>query len=192
MEGDNKVLQHSLERAARDRVSGDPLPGPLAQAFLEGDIQAGGLAIRPFVASDWVILRGLESPIIRLIEELAQNPKEDPKITISDEEKFEIIYQFTRPAKECRALLKRGKDLFRETATDFVDERKLNLVQMQECLNAAMEQIRRSWETTLKYQSDQGKGDGTKDFPQATPPTALGGGSNILAVLCEPSEASPQ
>lgn len=176
MEGDKVLIAHGLERAALDRVSGDPLPGPLAQAFCDADIVAGGIPIRKVVPSDWIILRGLNSPIIRLIEELRQNPNEDPKLTVSDEEHFEIIYQFTRPAKEGRQLLKQGKEVFRDKAVEWVDAQMLNPVQIQQAVAAVMEQIRRSWETALKYTQEQGKGEGTVDFKQATLQTASAGG----------------
>src|SRR5262245_1753898 len=154
MEGDNKVLQHGLERAALDRVSGDPLPGPLAQAFSNTEITIAGVTVRKVVASDWIILRELNSPVIRLIQELRQNPNDDPKVEVKDEENFEIVYQFTHTAKECRALLRHGKEYFREKALEFVDEKEFNPIQVQDIVAAAMEQIRRSWETALKYHAE--------------------------------------
>lgn len=178
MEGD-KILHHALERAALDRVSGDPLPGPLATAFCDTDIVAGGLHVRKVVPSDWIVLRTINSPILRLIEELRMNPKVDPKIEVTDEEHAEVVFQFTRTAKECRTILKQGKEHFRERAIEFMDAQDLHAVKVAEVVAAVMEQIRRSWETALHYQQEKEKD--TKDFKETTPRTASGGGSNMLA-----------
>jgi hypothetical protein len=107
------------------------------------------------------------------------NPKAEPKIDVSDEEHAEVVFQFTRSAKECRTILKKGKDYFREQAIEYMDTIDLHVAKTADAVAAVMEQIRRSWETALKYQAEKEKG--TVDFKEATHQMASVGGSNTLA-----------
>jgi hypothetical protein len=187
MEGD-KSLQFALEQKALQRVSGDPLPGALAEAFIEGPIAAGGQQIRKLVLSDWLILKTLKSSLIDFIEEIRQDPTKVPNTTLDDTQSIALCYQFTRPAKECRALLRKGVDTFNEAAVEWGDIQSFTAVHVNEMVQAVIEQVRRSWLTSLKYAAS--KENSSIDFNGAINQTALDGGLTTLAGSCVPSEAS--
>lgn len=149
---DTRLLDSALKIEAAKRANGDPLPGPLEAALDPESIVVGEIKVRPVVPGDWIILKKLDSPLYRLqIEE----KKDD--VTISEEESVEIIYQFTRPPKEVRQVLTQGRQYFRETALDTISD-KFSISQMLEVSRAVNEQLRRYYETIIKYgQAEEGK-----------------------------------
>lgn len=79
-------------------------------------IQVGPFTVRPYVPFDMVVLRKLDSPLIRQMREMSK-PEADRKPThFDDEEEFVLIYQFITPLPEVRKLIAKGPDVFREKA----------------------------------------------------------------------------
>lgn len=142
---------HILENEAAKRANADPLPGPAGDAFAKnGPIEVGPHVVREVVASDWKVLKALDSPIIKMIMEMRQNPNSNVEIDVTDDEEFQIAFQFTRPPKVVREAMAKGKEAFTETAVleigDKIDSPTIKLIQA-----AVMEQIRRSWITAVSY-----------------------------------------
>ncbi len=181
--GEEKVLRHNLITAATSRANGDPLPGPLAAAFCEGAIRIGssGLLVRKVVANDWVIFKKVNSPMLRLIEELNQAAgKLDhpaPDVAMTDEEEFELCYQFTRPISEVRSVLNQGLEKFKNAALVSIGDLHSDIV-VKLITAAIVEQIKRAWQTANQYAGEM-KEDGEVTFFRDTNPepgTASAGG----------------
>jgi len=82
-----------------------------------------------------------------------QKPEETrEEIEFSDEEQWEMCWQFTHSPKECRALLAKGREAFRETASEMADT--ISMPQMPMIIKAIVKQIYASFETSIKYSGD--------------------------------------
>lgn len=85
-------------------ASAEPLPGPLADAFAGLPEAVAGLRVRPMVHFDFVLLKIIKSP---LLEHLARQAGTKGKVSTgwSDEQGWEMVWQFTRPPEEVHAWL---------------------------------------------------------------------------------------
>ncbi len=178
----NRAKEHWLRAEATKRAGADPLPGPAGDAFgKHGAIPIGssGISVRRVVASDWQILKSLDSPIIKMLLELRQNPTTTAEIPIETEEEWELAFQFTRPVAAVREALAQGRDKFREQARgevgDTLDESVVSLIRI-----AVLEQIRRSWSTAVSYRQEMEEKGEVHFFPVAeeNPKMASAGGSS--------------
>jgi len=101
-----------------DPISTPPPP----DAFQNADAVKAGLQLHPYSVSHTILLRKLEasseyrSPLMLLLKEAAKPQAERSEIIPSTEEIAETIFLFTRPAKDCRAALRLGRESFREEA----------------------------------------------------------------------------
>ena len=149
----DKLRETQLTEDAQKRAAADPLPGSLAEAFLSDAIQVGdNLYVRRVVASDWRIIKALDSPLYRQMLEYQKPEETREEIEFSDEEQWEMCWQFTHSPKECRALLAKGRDAFRETASEMADT--ISMPQMPMIIKAIVKQIYASFETSIKYSGD--------------------------------------
>ena len=150
-----RLAEAGVEQMARARAAADPLPGALSDAFLKDSIKiADGVWVRRVVASDWKILKALDSPIFRQMLEF-QKPEDAREETVfSDEEQWEMCWQFTHTPKENRELIAQGRKAYAETAETWADSAELS--QMPLIIDAITKQLIRSFQTSLQY------GDGLK------------------------------
>jgi len=170
----DRLKQHFYRTEATKRANADPLPGPAGDAFaLHGEIAVGPHSVRRVVASDWKILKALDSPIVRMLLELRQNPSSVAEVSVSAEEDWEIAYQFTRPIAESKSLIAKGRDEYRKVAEceigDQIDEPTINVIRA-----AVLEQIRRSFLSAISYQQKIDNGGETTFFPGAGATPATG------------------
>ncbi len=107
-----------LQIQANKRALGDPLPGPLANAFCTGPLSIGGRTIRKVVPSIFVALKAIDSPLIGMIQDVVQGGKVDTEI--KDEQAWELCWVFTHTAQEVRDALAIGIDSFRCGVSLFV------------------------------------------------------------------------
>lgn len=168
MASNEQLLQHSLIAKASARANGDPFPGPLAEAFCKGAIAVGEYRVRKVTASDWVILRQIESPLIALVEEIHQEPGKAPEIAITDTQEWELCFQFTRPQQDSRDLLSLGRQHFTDAAIGFADNATDMDIKM--ICRVVIEQLRRSWETALKHKQDLEEKEGISFLAQPPAP----------------------
>lgn len=157
-------------------AASDPLPGPLLEAFLPEPLRAAGLELRAVVASDWPILKKLDSPILKELQGLALNPElPKPEVVYEEEDVWELLYLWTHPVREVRALLAKGRQQFREevlqrTADTFpagvVNDRGA-------ILTALATNLFRSISTRIGHKP---AGEDGPDFRSAPPKTASVGG----------------
>ena len=119
-------ISAGLREESNKRAAADPLPGPLADAFLKGAIPWGdGRFVRRVVASDWKILKALDSPIFRQMLEAQKKPELREETVYSDEDQWEMCWQFTHTPAENRALIAKGREAYRAAAETWADETDL-------------------------------------------------------------------
>ena len=152
------VTDHVLRVAAAPIANADPLPGPLLEAFDNVPIKVGQFEVRPVVAADWLILKRLNSPLYRQAIETESVP-----IETSDDDGIEIIYQFTRPAKEVRAVLAQGLEHFKEQAKQAIAD-ECNMAQLEELIAAVRIQLQRTYTTALAYVQEKESGSVDRNF----------------------------
>jgi hypothetical protein len=174
--------EQKLKILADKRAAADPTPGPLAKAFGPSVTRVGEVEVRKPVASDWPVLRALDSPILKFLEAIRVNQNkgvsEPPNVPTTSEEEGEIFWQFTHTPAQVRELMASGKDKFRNVAVaevcDVHDDSFVKLV-----IAIVMQKIAESWATVLQISAElEEKGD--VHFFQdsaANLPTASVGGS---------------
>jgi hypothetical protein len=137
---DRQRREGGLNHEAAKRANADPLPGVLYRAFDPDHIPIGnGLSVRPVVASDWKALKWLESPVWKAFLELQKDEKIREDVAYTDEEQYEMAWQFTHTPKEVRALMARGRDCFRETCVEWADT--ITFAALPDAVNAIQRQI---------------------------------------------------
>lgn len=178
-------LKHQITVDAAKRAAADPLPGSLLQAFGSDGIRVGEHLVRRIVANDWTILKQLNSPLLQQILEMQKPEAAREPVEASDEDVFAMIWMFTHTPRECRELMKSGKQAFLDKAAEEVgDVLTSEVIKMMSL--AVGEQIKRSWETALKYAGQLKESGELPDFfgqsPESqSPATPSAGGSNTSA-----------
>lgn len=152
---EEKILETAQEQQLTDdanrRAAATPLPGALADAFLRGAIQVDETTfVRRVVASDWPILQWLNSPLYRLILEIQKDEAIREEIPYTDEEEWEMCWQFTHSPKECRALKEKGREVFKQTAIDEIGDSSLMGVQ-KKIVSAISAQVVASFGTKVGF-----------------------------------------
>jgi len=160
-ETDNAVIakateQQLIEDATR-RAAAEPLPGPLSQAFLSDAIDCGhGLFVRRIVASDWIVLKWLDSPLYKMTLEVQKDEAIREDINYEESEGYEMVWQFTHTPKQNRELKARGREVYRETAfEEFGDI--YNIQTLSECIKAIGKQVVSSFETKVSFEESESK-----------------------------------
>jgi hypothetical protein len=180
-----------IERESRRRLSvveanTDPLPGSLAQAFPARCIRVGSFAVRPVVGVDMVILRHLDSPLLRQMAE-ARKPVEDRQQTqFTDQDGWEMALQFLADPARVEAEVSRGREHFAALARDLVGLR-MNPIIIGMIVDAVAEQFRSCFATAVQFAANtQGDAEASPFFtkPPAYPTTAPAGGCSTSASSC--------
>lgn len=150
---DEKGQDFVAKQQAAAIAAGDPLPGPLGEAFASGPIVVAGISVRKVVASDWVFFKALNSPVLRMVLELQQNPEKPDEVTFTEQENWALAWQFTHTPAEIREALKGGVEAFNQRVLEDIGDswaaETVNLVGV-----AVMEQLARQWKTSLKHQQE--------------------------------------
>ena len=122
-----EILETKFQNLANDRATREPLPGPTSEAFTEDEIvvntpSGGTVSIRKMKAIDITIFKLIDSPFYKLImNDIQPDPKDtNPmKALFPDEELlYQVVYQFTHPAKDVYKLIKQGKNKFDEVVIE--------------------------------------------------------------------------
>jgi len=140
----------TLEQMANDRAAADAMPGPLLNAFSEGSIKAAGRLVRKIVAYDYVILKTLNSPLHRMLLELAKPDELREKVDNEPSEEWDLCLQFTIPCKEAANLLAQGAEAFHQASVERIsmawEPSEVELV-----ILAIFEQLKRNAESANRY-----------------------------------------
>lgn len=157
------------------RAQMDAVPGPLADAFA-GDVpKFCGLTLREVVPTDLGLLKRLDSPLHREMLQLAKPVEERVSPEFADEDVWELLYLFTRPARAARATLAMGRPQFREAALAFADALPPEAIGRRAELMAIVSQLWLRAFSTLVEHAPPPSADGS--FPPPPPTTASAGGS---------------
>lgn len=187
----------SAELARRDRrvaataqANADPLPGPLADAFAHVPQTIAGLTVRPLVHYDFVLLKRLGSPLLEQLSKVGSGDQVKSETPFTDEQGYEMIYQFTRPAKLAAVVLARGREVFAQAALEEIGM-ALGPVDVAALVVAVQREFIRAFSTAVKYGSPAPAAEAGTVFsvpPAEAPTTASAGGSTI----CAGSQAASQ
>lgn len=170
----------SLVRGGHEAAS-DPLPGPLLDAFLPEPLIAAGFVLRPVVASDWAVLKRIESPLLKELARVsvaAKNPELAGETTIFvTEDIWELLFLWTHAPPLVRATLAKGRPHYRETAMAQADALPLTFVgKEKEIIDALFGNLMRSLATQVGHAP---RAETNGDFRLAPPATASAGGSGM-------------
>lgn len=179
-----RLEEHSMSVMAGRRANSEPLPGPMADAFAAGAIKVGEHRVRKVVASDWVAFKQIKSPVLEMILDLQQgagNPEYKPsEVEFSDQQQWELAWQFIKTPKEVRKAIVDGtiSALAEAEIGDVIEQPIVMLL-----IAAVMEQLKRSWQTAVKYGAEAKKNGDITFFrdTEAMRKMASGGGSSTSA-----------
>jgi hypothetical protein len=143
-------VNQTLQREAAKRAQAEPLPGALGAAFLNGDIDVQGIKVRRVVATDWKVLKWLKSPILQQILELQKPAESREEIFISDEDEYEMCFQFIHSPKRMRELMGGTREDFRKLATEEIADKLDNAI-VKAIVVAVSEQFIVSFQTALQF-----------------------------------------
>ena len=183
------IAAAQAQQVALRRANSEPLPGPLSLAFTAVELQQFGFTIRPVVASDFILLKKLNSPLYRRTFALAEHARKIQTAEIpegsplpaaenyDEEECVEMVYQFLIPLPQARAELKRGREFFREQAHVYVTDRA-PVNALPKLVATVIENFTNAFATAIRY---EGAKDESEQTVFTTPPgadaTASAGGS---------------
>ena len=200
LEGQQTRMQGDAGRAAE--AAATPLPGPLAGAFAPEIQEVAGLRVRAPRHYDFVAMQVLDSPLLKefaaasraaRLKAMGRKVKRRAPTIWSDQQGYEIIYQFTRPVEELVALVSapnrsRAVAEYRERALREIGLR-LGPVEVQLLVKAVTMEFDRYFSAWLKYAPKDG-GGGETVF--TTPPAGTGpaGGSTTTAGSAEISSSA--
>lgn len=168
-----ELKRHEERIAGIEAANGAPLPGPLLAAYTRVPQTIAGLTVRPVVHYDFALLAKLDSPLLRHLR--GGTAEETP---FTDEEAYEIVYQFTRPIKEVAAQVLTDRAGFRLRATEAIGM-TLGTVEVNLLVKAVEREFIRSFATVIKYEPRPENGEVFTPPPATT--TASAGGSGTSA-----------
>jgi hypothetical protein len=166
----------------------NPAPGPVAEAFLPEPITVAGMTFRPFVLADLLILERLDSPLFRLIVEAAkaEGDRTDPPYSGTDA--IEAAWLFSHTPSEARALLARGREVFRDQAqAELADTMPPWII--AEIKDKTTRVLLRAIQTAIAHQAPKAKDGEGFTAPVSAPTTALAGSSMSSAISPATSDA---
>lgn len=159
----HKLVEIAVEQSAESLSNATPLPGALAKAFPLPELKVGAFSVRAPRAYDWTLLKAINSPIHRQILEMANALSDKKDVDFTDEEGWDICYQFTRSCREVDAVYCAGGHAALRAKAKEIFAFELETVQIAEIVKAVILQIANTWETAMSYKGDE-KGEGATTF----------------------------
>ncbi len=119
-----------ITKVATERALQDPVPGPSIEAFNDGMVDvtlANGkkVTIRPIVPADMITFKRINSPVYQLMLDSAMEPAMRGEIKFLEEDIFQFIYMFLKPASYSRQLACKDIEKYKEEAITEVGENML-------------------------------------------------------------------
>jgi hypothetical protein len=175
-----------------------PLPGPLLEAFDPLAPSVCGFTLVPVVGSHLPMLQRIGSPLMRIVDTLAKHPPTNgdtnlgaliaqavampnPGETENEtsarvwEETIETFFVFTKPAAEARAILRKGREVFRETALAEIGD-KVNPSMMPQIQEAIARHFAAAFATQVHYEEEKTEDGSSFTNPPVNQRTVLAGG----------------
>lgn len=110
-----ELKKHAARVTAIEHASANPLPGPLLDAYAHVPQEIAGFKIRALVHYDFVLLKQLDSPLLQQLAAAAPASAggDSPagrtaaagRTPFTDEQSYDMIWQFCRHPREVRAEL---------------------------------------------------------------------------------------
>ena len=156
------AIEQNLRKESNKRAEATPLPSVLADAFLNGAIDVGdNVKVRRAVASDWPLIQWLNSPLFKLLLEIQKDESLREEVPYTDEEEWEMCWQFTHTPAQCRELKAKGREAFREVAVAEIGDNMQMGVQ-KNVVMAITQQVAASFGTKIEFASPDSGGDDSK------------------------------
>ena len=175
---DAERRQTERRDALRVAARAEPLPGPLLDAFAGVPEEIAGFRLRPVVHYDFVLLRLLDSPILKHLAGNAE--RESGPTPLTDDDSYVLIYQLSQPIQvwvdwwEKHPDRPRAAAAFRRLARAEIGL-KHGPLEVALLIRAAEREIVRAFSTVVKYAPKETSGDFLS--PPAPKETASAGGS---------------
>ena len=113
-----KIESAKMESLSNERAAREPLPGPAADIFNNTPLivktSIGDVTIRPMVAYDINIFKLINSPFYQIMMGDTPDKAIVNQLFTTEEESYEMIFQFTHSPKICYELFKKGKDAYKD------------------------------------------------------------------------------
>jgi hypothetical protein len=181
------LLKHQVREASYAAAAAAPLPGPLREAFAGEPRTVGGFTLQPVTAGLVAVLARIQSPVFDVIRVVRAHADEhltpaqlaallETEIQSEPEAMIETVFAFVTPAKERRALLDRGRAVWREAAMDRIGD-ALHPAQLADLERAVGEHFAASFATVVQYEARREGREPGFPLPPATSATASAGGS---------------
>ena len=181
---DALTLELSARQAEREaelrRANAEPFPGSLAEAFDPVAKRVGNFTVRPVVPFDHQILRALKSPLYLQMLELGKPEGERAETAFSDDDEWDMLYQFTRPARDLVSVIAKGPEFFRATARETMGfDSDITLLGKEILLRMIVLEVGSSYQTIVGTAKRPGDSGATVNFhrPPTDSTTASAGGS---------------
>lgn len=170
-----QLAAHEQRIEARQAAAGDPLPGPLLDAFFPAAMKVAGLELRPVVAYDLTFLKKIDSPLYRYLLELEKPLEERKVVAFEDDDIWEILFVLTRPPAEVARVLRQGREVFRAEALA-VTAYVLPMVSRPLAEKAITEHFASAFATSVGYSPTPTEGGQVFTMPPAARPMGSAGG----------------
>ncbi len=155
----DKGVEANLREDANRRAAATPLCGALSDAFLKGAIKVSdNVYVRRVVASDWPMIQWLNSPLYKLLLEIQKEESLREEIPYTDEEEWEMCWQFTHTPAQCRELKVKGREAFTETAKNEIGD-DLEMGIQKKVVMAVTQQVIASFGTKIEFSTPDDSGE---------------------------------
>lgn len=196
---EEQIAAHNRRSEQIAAASATPLPGPLLNGISHEKKTVLGFELRPVTMEDIIFLQRIDSPLVSIGEISAQaqtanggNGKTLESILFDKlteprpgetkgeaqarvmEGSIASFFVFTKPRKEVRKLLRKGKEEFLETAMELkrTDGEEFSPADLSILVAGLAEHFASGFATAISYEPDKGESDGSFTRPQALKVTA--------------------
>ncbi len=147
---------------AESGVGATAFPGPMREAFPAEPIVVFGVSIRPVVACDWKIFEKIESPVYKQMQEMSKDAALRQPTSVSDEDSWAMVYQFTRPCFEAYKEACKGRQYFIDRSAEVI-ACQMQPTAIAQMVEAVSKQIEIHLSTAMKFIPES---EGEKGFQQ--------------------------
>ena len=119
----DKIQTAVMQSMSNERASREPIPSEAMNKLFNPEplivnTSIGSVTIRPMVAYDINVFKLINSPFYHII--MGDNEIASDALFATEEESYQMIYQFTHPIKDVYHLFKKGKEIFKNTVLEEV------------------------------------------------------------------------
>jgi hypothetical protein len=187
-----ELRRHAERIKALERAAREPLPGPLLEVYASVPTTVAGFTIRPLVHYDFILLTRLGSPLIEHLRGTAAAKTAQTGFT--DEQAYEMVWQFCRPCKVVAAELAAYETAARRECPDADADRinarvreqfkaraleeiglSLGVVEAALLVKGVEREVARAFSTAISYAPRKAEGENFTPPPTAPTTGSVGG-----------------